>query len=143
MKPIAQLVPDAAAFDRAVIVGLSVAVTGTINRAKLRARLQHGWRDRTYATRESIDGDAQPTGDGASGYLQAGANAVRLNEGTPPHEIRARRKKFLRFVQGGAVRFARSVNHPGTRPDPYLEAAQEFAGTEIDRAVGALLDGLL
>ena len=143
MKPIAQLVPDAAAFDRAVIAGLSVAVTGTINRTKLRARLQHAWRDRTYDTRTSIDGDAQPTGNGASGYVQAGANAVRLNEGTRPHEIRARRKKFLRFVQGGAVRFARSVNHPGTRPDTYLEAAQEFAGAEIDRAVGALLDGLL
>ena len=143
MKPIAQLVPDAAAFDRAVIVGLSVAVTGTINRTKLRARLQHGWRDRTYDTRTSIDGDAQPTGNGAAGYLQAGANAVRLANGTPPHEIRARRKKFLRFTQGGAVRFARSVSHPGTRPDPYLEAAQEFAGAEIDRAVGALLDGLL
>jgi hypothetical protein len=143
VKDISQLVPDAQAFDRAVVAGLHVAVDATIKRTKLRARLQHIWKDRTYATRETIDGDAAATSAGSVGVLAAGANAIRLNNGTPPHEIRARRKKFLRFQQGGVTRFAKSVQHPGTRPDPYLEAAQDFAGEEIDRAVGAMLDGLL
>lgn len=143
MKPISQLVPDAATFDRALVAGLFVATDATIKKAKLRARLQHTWKDRTYATRESIDGTAAASSNGAAGYLQAGANASRLNDGTRPHVIEARRKKVLRFVQGGVVRFAKRVHHPGTKPDPYLEQAQEFAGEEIDRAVSALLDGLL
>jgi hypothetical protein len=35
--------------------------------------------------------------------------------GTRPHVIRASRKKALRFSVGGRVRFARTVNHPGSR----------------------------
>lgn len=41
-------------------------------------------------------------------------------EGTPPHVIRPRTKKALRFVAGGAVRFATKVNHPGTAPNNFI-----------------------
>lgn len=143
MKPIAQLVPDAAAFDRAVVSGLHVAVSLTVKRTVLKARVQHRWRNRSYDTAASINSDSQATGNGSEGHVKAGRIAVYMNDGTRPHIIAARRKKALRFVQGGAVRFAKSVKHPGTKADPYLEAAQEYAGAEIDRAVGALLDALL
>ena len=163
MKPISQLVPDAVAFDRAVIAGLQRAVGHTITTAVTKARGEHRWRDRTYGTRESIDGSVSDASKGAAGYIKAGKIAAMLNDGTRPHEIRpkvgagfrgpvregqgrrsrGRARKFLKFQVGGQTVFARKVNHPGTRPDPFLEAAQDYAGEEIDRAVGAMLDGLL
>ncbi len=47
---------------------------------------------------------------------------VRL--GTRPHPIFARNAKALRFVTGGRVVFAKSVQHPGTEPNPYPERAR-------------------
>lgn len=47
--------------------------------------------------------------------------------GTGPHIIRARRRKALRFVAGGQVIFRRSVHHPGTRANPYLQRALQAA----------------
>lgn len=40
--------------------------------------------------------------------------------GTKPHEIRPRNKKVLRFTVGGTVVYARRVDHPGTKPNPFL-----------------------
>lgn len=42
------------------------------------------------------------------------------HDGTPPHIIRARRKKSLRFTVGGKVVFRRSVRHPGTKGTFFL-----------------------
>lgn len=44
-------------------------------------------------------------------------------DGTSPHVIVPSRRKYLRFTAGGQVRFARSVNHPGTQPNPFLTRA--------------------
>lgn len=44
--------------------------------------------------------------------------------GTPPHPIRPRPpKRALRFTIGGRVVFARHVNHPGTKPNDFLNKA--------------------
>jgi hypothetical protein len=42
------------------------------------------------------------------------------HEGTRPHIIRPRKGKYLKFTVAGRVVFARSVRHPGTRPNPFL-----------------------
>lgn len=42
------------------------------------------------------------------------------HEGTRPHRIDAKGPTILRFTKGGRVVYARSVNHPGTRPNRYL-----------------------
>lgn len=42
--------------------------------------------------------------------------ALFVEAGTRPHVIRAKRKKYLRFVSRGRLVFAKQVNHPGTRP---------------------------
>ena len=49
--------------------------------------------------------------------------AAAVNDGTRPHQIRPRRAQVLRFNVGGRVVFARVVNHPGTRPRPFLDRA--------------------
>jgi hypothetical protein len=58
--------------------------------------------------------------------------------GTRPHKIRPKTKKALRWAQGGAFQFAREVNHPGYRGDPWMiraadDAIRQFAAV-IDTA---------
>lgn len=51
-------------------------------------------------------------------------HALFVHWGTKPHKIRPRRKKALRWPSGGAgFVFARGVNHPGYRGDPWLTRA--------------------
>lgn len=50
------------------------------------------------------------------------------HDGTPPHVIRARRKKALRFQVGGQVVFRKQVQHPGTTGTFFLARALPLAG---------------
>ena len=122
-----------------------------------------GWQDQTGKTRESIRGEVRDSARGAAGTVRAGTNATRLNEGTPPHKIRpkmgagvegplqqgqsrrprGRGRQFLRFEVGGRTVFALEVNHPGTQPDPFLDAAADAAGEELDRGVERAMDEAL
>lgn len=45
--------------------------------------------------------------------------------GTQPHIIRARRARALRWQSQGSTLFAASVNHPGTKPNPFPRRALE------------------
>lgn len=49
--------------------------------------------------------------------------AASVHEGARPHVIRPRFARALRFEIGGQVVFARKVNHPGNRPNPFLRNA--------------------
>lgn len=42
------------------------------------------------------------------------------HEGTRPHAISARNKTFLRYSSRGRIVYARTVMHPGTKPNRYL-----------------------
>lgn len=46
-----------------------------------------------------------------------------LEYGTRPRTITPVRAKMLAFSVGGSMVFARSVNHPGTKPQPFLVPA--------------------
>lgn len=63
----------------------------------------------------------------ASRVTSSSPIAGYLNDGTRAHAIVPKRKKFLRFVQNGATRFAKRVWHPGTNALNY-EAAEERQG---------------
>ncbi len=56
-----------------------------------------------------------------------------VEEGTRPHVIEARRRTTMRFVQNGAVRFARIVHHPGTKATHFMAHAQERATPLLER----------
>ena len=45
--------------------------------------------------------------------------------GTAPHTIRPKAGKTLRFTVDGKVVYARVVNHPGTKPQPFVQPAFE------------------
>lgn len=50
--------------------------------------------------------------------------AEAVHEGTRPHVITAKNKKVLADRRAGII-FGRSVRHPGTRPNPFLQKAVE------------------
>lgn len=56
--------------------------------------------------------------------------AAAVHEGTRPHVIRPRTARALKFQMGGRTVFASSVNHPGTRPRPFLRNAAETVARE-------------
>jgi hypothetical protein len=60
---------------------------------------------------------------------QGGARSYVMphHDGAPPHIIRARHAKTLRFVWRGQVVFRRQVRHPGNRGTKFLERALPFA----------------
>jgi Bacteriophage HK97-gp10, putative tail-component len=49
-------------------------------------------------------------------------------DGTSPHTIQARNGRVLRFAtSGGQTLYRRSVNHPGTKPNPFADRALQAA----------------
>ena len=61
------------------------------------------------------------------GILGQTGYALMQSQGTRPHIIRPRYARALRFVVAGVVVYAQRVQHPGTRPNPYLTRhLQEF-----------------
>lgn len=69
-----------------------------------------------------------PYRDGAIEVISTNPNTLFVHNGTPPHIIRPRRASVLRFQVGGRTVFARVVNHPGYRGDPFLTRALRDAG---------------
>lgn len=60
---------------------------------------------------------------------QGGARSYVMphHDGTPPHIIRARNAKTLRFEWRGQIVFRRQVRHPGTRGTRFLTRALPYA----------------
>lgn len=60
--------------------------------------------------------------------IRSGAPYTEIVEkGSRPHLIEAKNAKALRFVIGGVVRFAKSVQHPGTKPTFFIKRSVEAA----------------
>jgi HK97 gp10 family phage protein len=80
---------------------------------------------------------------GASVSQEFGATAAYTRfvvDGTRPHMIAARGARALRFTTpGGQVLFRRSVNHPGTKPNPFAREAV----TSVLPAVRATFDTIM
>jgi hypothetical protein len=50
--------------------------------------------------------------------------SLYVHEGTSPHPITPVNARVLRFpTKAGTIVYAQSVNHPGTRPQPFLSDA--------------------
>lgn len=137
-------VDDARRVDARIVVACRTAVTRALDVGLKRARNDHAWSHRTYATRDSFRSAFRFLNRGARGEYgpdgsPGGENAVRLATGTKPHEIAAKSARFLRFESRGETVFRRRVWHPGTQPDPYLEQAARAAGEELRAAFEAEL----
>jgi len=85
------------------------------------ARSTQQFKDRTGELRRSITRGRTSTW---VHFIKAAAkHAAYVEYGTPPHRIEPRNGRVLRFMHHGAVRFSRGVNHPGTKPTRFMDAA--------------------
>lgn len=67
------------------------------------------------------------------GEIEVGAKyGIFVHEGTRPHIIRATRKKVLANRRSGAV-FGKTVRHPGTKPNRFLDRAIDQSNNQVNR----------
>lgn len=110
------------------------------------ARQLHTYRDRTQALTASIRGTMIGDDEGVIESMLPYASNVE--EGTPEHEIEPSTKLVLHWIDDdGEEHFARVVNHPGTKPMPFMQPAADAAGRyiskELDKRLGALLRSII
>ncbi|UOF76709.1 head-to-tail connector protein [Caudoviricetes sp.] len=69
--------------------------------------------------------------------LNAVPHALFVHEGTKEHPIPkpGTKTKILRFFHGNAVVFAKSVEHPGYKGDPYIDRAADKMPVMLDRII--------
>jgi len=72
---------------------------------------------------------------------QRAPHAVFVHWGTKPHVIRPKNKKALRWAAGGSFIFAKFVNHPGYKGDPFLINAANQAIREFPQMVEQSMKG--
>lgn len=164
MVDIDQMRAEMLAIDREIRRQMTFAVTVIAGDIKAATR-NHEFKNRTSNTEKSIpDPVVRETTNGAeASIVVTDVNALRMNFGTPAHEIYPRaslqaaaqvrsHKKgetqraqagVLRFEMEGGVRFARHVHHPGTPAYGWLDKAVDAVEPEIDAIVLAAIDEAL
>jgi len=109
----------------AVRHGMRVGVETGCKEGAAEARSMHKFHNRTGHLEGSITG--QLTGNSETeqrGEIVAKAKyASFVEEGTDPHVIRGRNGGMLVFEWQGRTVRVRSVNHPGTKPLPFMSFA--------------------
>lgn len=121
---------DATAFKRDMLrasgrIGSIVAdgLRTAALQAQTRARTSPLYKSHTYGLRGSI---SLSTIDAWHQRLIAAAPYAGFVEyGTKPHKIEAK-GGMLRFEVGGSIIFRRSVNHPGTKPRPFMATSRDL-----------------
>lgn len=139
--------------------GLVKAFEGAPDKTKEMVRLQmkiaverirdYGSKHHRYTTRT---GNLERNGintktEDAAGYLWLDNERVpyarAIHEGRGPFEIVPRNKKVLRWAAGGGFTFAKRVQHPGIKPDPFLYEAAEHELPGIEQDFAKALQNLL
>lgn len=111
-------------FGQGAIAHMKRMKIATLWAAKQQAGLAEGemrtkfpWTPRTHTAHRALHAGAEISGDKVVMYLAHGVKYGNyLEEGTPPHKIKAKNKPFLKFRVGGRFVTAKEVNHPGTKP---------------------------
>lgn len=105
------------------LAGARQALGQSVALALRHARETTAFRDRTGELRRSIVRGQKSTWNH---FIKAGAkHALFVEEDTKPHRIEVKRRRSLRFVQSGEIRFRRFVNHPGTKGTHFMAKAGE------------------
>lgn len=85
------------------------------------SREHHRYKSRTGALENATLARTVRLRSGAKVVLKnAKAYAASIDMGARPHVITPRRGKFLRFMSGGKIVFARRVQHPGNQAYRFL-----------------------
>lgn len=107
------------------------------------ARATDKFNDRTGRLRGSIQRGQRSQWAFFVSAGQGAKYAQWIEAGSKPHEIKARRARFLRYEQGGEVKFRKRVFHPGTKPARFMQGARDvsaaLAGQYIESGVNAAI----
>jgi hypothetical protein len=78
-------------------------------------------------------------GDGEASIDALASYAVYVVKGTRPHVIRPVNASVLAFeASDGSMVFAHMVNHPGTKPNPFMQEAAEDARSKAEETFAKL-----
>lgn len=136
-KDVGRVQADVLAAVRQVLGQLAALAAG-------HARATSSFVDRTGNLRNSIERGQRATW---AHFVRAGGRkapyALFIESGSKPHEIKARRKKFLRFEQGGRVVFRKRVFHPGTKPARFMQSARNVAEAMASQYIESGLNSVI
>ena len=108
-----------------------------------RARDNHRFITRNGDAERSIDKQVSGSGDSVVGVVgTTRLITIYLHQGTPAHIIEPRTKKALRWAAGGDFVFAKRVQHPGIKKDPFIFNAADAEAGSIKSRFDAIIDGL-
>ena len=129
------LVAAADQLDRDVKVALVEAVKDASEAGAHEAMLRAPRRTGNLAREIYAQHAAAVSGEAVVGSITAEADyAAAVAEGTKPHTIEAR-GGALCFSAGGAVLFRKRVQHPGTRPNPFMKGGEARAASELNSSL--------
>lgn len=118
-------------FSQNVQVELKEALDISLRDVQEYAREHHRFITRTGEAEKSIETVAS-YGTNFKGVVGTTREiTVYLHTGTDRHTIVPRLKQSLRFVKGNKFKFAKRVNHPGTKEDPFIYNALEHSRSDI------------
>jgi HK97 gp10 family phage protein len=120
---------------RSQLVQIVTATTFAVEaEAKVRAPIDKG------ILRNSTQANVDHAESKLLGYVEVGAEYGRaVEEGTRPHKIRPKGKKALYWK--GARSPVRSVNHPGTAPQPFMRPAAKVVRSRIGQIAKSITGG--
>ena len=137
LKDLARVQVDVLASVRQVLGQLAAL-------AALHARQTTTFKDRTGNLRNSIQRGQRATW---AHFVKAGGPGARyalfIEAGSKPHEIKARRAKFLRFEQNGQIVFRKRVFHPGTKPARFMQSARNAAEALATQTIESALNSAI
>ena len=130
-----------------VDAGAQSALAASVSGAADNARETTLWKDGTKGDRRLRDNiRAMVSAGGFAGSVSADAKyASFLENGTRAHEIHARPGGVLRFQVNGQWVSARAVQHPGTKPRPFMALAAlkgaEILTRELEKNIAKATEG--
>lgn len=91
------------------------------------ARNNHRFSSKSGGVERSVQVKVEDSGLSGKVFLNTGVTeyAGYVHDGTRPHKIAPKTRKSLFWVSSGNKHFSKLVNHPGTKPDKFLNAALE------------------
>ena len=134
IKHLAELTAAFAAAPEAIKKQLKLAMLVALRDIQSRARSEHRFRSRTGNLERSIETEilsdwplkGRVALDQSITMTDSGRSyGAYVHDGTDPHIITPRVKKCLRWAGGNGFIFAKRVNHPGTKADPFLYNAAQ------------------
>lgn len=116
-------------FDSLLLQAMNKATTEVQNEAK--AVKEGRFKTQTGTLRRSILREVQSAQKGLVYVASDAPYGIYVELGSGPHTIEARGKKALAFKGPSGIIFAKRVNHPGSKPYPFMSAAFEAIAPKI------------